>query len=131
MENTEKILRQYHTIAVVGASPDPTRASHRVFEYLAGHGYEAFPVNPTVRDVGGKVSYRSLSAIPEKVEVVDIFRKSEEVPAIVDEAIKVGAKAIWMQEGVINKAAAAKAEAAGLLVVMDKCMMKEHHRLTD
>lgn len=131
MENTEKILKQYHTIAVVGASPDPTRASHRVFEYLAGHGYRAFPVNPTVRDVGGKVSYRSLGAIPEQVEVVDIFRKSEDVPAIVDEAIKVGAKAIWMQEGVINKAAAAKAEAAGMLVVMDKCMMKEHHRMTD
>jgi predicted CoA-binding protein len=81
--------------------------------------------------VQGKKCYASLSAIPEKVEVVDIFRKSEDIPPIVEEAIKIGAKAVWMQEGIVNKAAAKKAEAAGLLVVMDKCMRKEHIRMNE
>lgn len=94
------------------------------------HGYKVIPVNPNVQEILGKTSYPDLSAIPEKVEVVDIFRKSGEVMPIVEEAIKIGAKAVWMQEGVINEEAAAKARDAGLLVVMDKCMLKEHQRLT-
>jgi predicted CoA-binding protein len=122
-------LKQYHTVAVVGASANPERPSHIVFSYLAEQGYHVIPVNPAVKKILGKTSYPDLSSIPEKVEVVDVFRKSEEVMPIVDEAIKIGAKAVWMQEGVINKEAAAKAKAAGLLVVMDKCMRKEHMRL--
>ncbi len=125
----EEILDKYHTIAVVGASPNPERPSHGVAGYLMEHGYQVIPVNPNAREVLGETSYPSLSSIPEKVEVVDIFRRSEEVLPIVDEAIKIGARAIWMQEGVVNEAAAAKARDAGLLVVMDKCMFKEHRRL--
>jgi hypothetical protein len=93
------------------------------------HGYNVIPVNPTIGEVLGKKCYSSLSAIPEKIEVVDIFRRSEDVMPIVDEAIKIGAKVIWMQEGIINAEAANKARDAGLLVVMDKCMLKEHERL--
>lgn len=126
----EKILNEYRIVAVVGASPNPERPSHRVASYLAEHGYRVIPVNPGAKEILGKTSYPSLISIPEKVEVVDIFRRSEEVMAIVDEAIKIGAKAVWMQEGVINEEAAAKARDAGLLVVMDKCMLKEHSRLS-
>lgn len=125
----EEILDKYHTIAVVGASPNPERPSHRVAGYLMEHGYQVIPVNPNAREVLGETSYPSLSSIPEKVEVVDIFRRSEEVLPIVDEAIEIGARAIWMQEGIVNEVAAAKARDAGLLVVMDKCMFKEHRRL--
>ncbi len=125
----EKILKDYHTIAVVGASPNPERASNIVAGYLIENGYNVIPVNPMASQILGKTSYPDLSSIPEKVEVVDIFRKSEDVMPIVDEAIKIGARAIWMQEGVINKDALAKAKAAGLLVTMDKCMRKEHLRL--
>lgn len=125
----EEILDKYHTIAVVGASVNPERPSHRVTGYLMEHGYQVIPVNPNAREVLGETSYPSLSSIPGEVEVVDIFRRSEEVMPIVDEAIKIGARAIWMQEGIVNEAAAAKARDAGLLVVMDKCMFKEHRRL--
>ena len=122
----EKILNDYHTIAVVGASPNPERPSHRVASYLAEHGYNVIPVNPTARQILDKTCYPDLSSMPEKVEVVDIFRRSEDVMPIVEEAIKIGAKAIWMQEGVINEEAASRARDAGLLVIMDKCMLKEH-----
>ena len=124
-----KILNEYRTIAVVGASPNPERASYGVASYLMEQGYHVIPVNPNAREVLGKTSYPNLSSVPEKVGVVDIFRRSEEVVPIVEEAIKIGAKAVWMQEGIINEEAAARARAAGLLVVMDKCMFKEHHRL--
>jgi predicted CoA-binding protein len=124
-----RILRTYHTVAMVGASPNLERPSHRVFNYLTEQGYRVIPVNPTIKDVMGKTSYPDLSSIPEKVEVVDIFRNSEEVMPIVGEAIKIGAKAVWMQEGVINEAAAARGRDAGLLVVMDRCMRREHLRL--
>ena len=124
-----KILNQFRTVAVVGLSPDPSRPSHRVATYLARQGYEVIPVNPHAREILGKPSYPDLSSILEVVEVVDIFRRSEEVMPIVDEAIKIGAKAVWMQEGVINEKAASKARDAGLLVVMNKCMYKEHRRL--
>ena len=114
---------------MVGASPDPERPSHKVFDYMAHHGYHVIPVNPKAREILGHASYPNLKAIEEKVEVVDIFRSSDEVMPVVDEAIRIGARAIWMQEGVINEEAAAKAKKAGLLVVMDKCIKKEHERL--
>ncbi len=125
----EKILNEYNSIALVGVSPNPRQASCRVASYLDSHGYEVIPVNPHAQEILGKTSYPNLSAVPEPVEVVNIFRSSEEVMPIVDEAIKIGAKAVWMQEGVINEEAASKARDAGLVVVMDKCMRKEHLRL--
>jgi predicted CoA-binding protein len=124
-----RILRTYHTVAMVGASANPERPSYRVFNYLTEQGYRVIPVNPTVKDVMGKTSYPDLGSVPEKVEVVDVFRKSEEVMPVVDEAIKIGAKAVWMQEGVINEPAAARASEAGLLVVMNRCIAKEHMKL--
>ncbi len=125
----EEILTEYRTVAVVGASPTEGRPSRRVVSYLSKHGYNVIPVNPHVKQVLGKKSYPDLSSIQDKVEVVDIFRNPEEVMPIVEEAIKIGARVVWMQEGVINEEAAAKARDAGLLVVMDKCMRKEHLRL--
>ena len=126
-----KILKSFRNVAMVGVSANPEKPSNRVFKYLTTCGYNVIPVNPTIDAVLGKKCYANLSAIPEKVEVVDIFRRSEDVLPIVEEAIKVGAKAIWMQEGIINKPAAKKAESAGLLVVMDKCMRKEHMRMNE
>jgi predicted CoA-binding protein len=129
MITEDKILTDYLTVAIVGASPNPERPSYRVLKYLSDHGYKAIPVNPNAAEVTGLPCHPDLTAIPVQVEVVDIFRASADVGPIVDEAIKVGAKAVWMQEGVINQEAAAKARKAGLLVVMDKCMRKEHIRL--
>ena len=123
------ILNNYHIIAMVGLSPDPNRPSHRVANYLISHGYKVIPVNPDAQEILGTRSYSDMSSIPEPIEIVDIFRRSEEVMPIVDEAIKIGAKVVWMQEGVINEEAASKARDAGLLVVMDRCMLKEHKRL--
>jgi len=125
-----EILNEYRNVAVVGLSTNPERASYGVASYLNEQGYNIIPVNPNAQKILGKTSYPNLSSIPESVEIVDIFRRSEEVLPIVEEAIKIGAKAVWMQEGVINEEAAAKARDAGLLVVMDKCMFKEHQRLT-
>jgi predicted CoA-binding protein len=126
----EKILKEYRTVAVVGASPNPKRPSWRVVSYLSRHGYNVIPVNPHAQEILGKPAYPDLSSIPEKVEVVDIFRSSEDVMPIVDEAVKIGAKAVWMQEGIMNEEAASKARDAGLAVVMDRCMRKEHLRLS-
>ncbi|MFC2018355.1 CoA-binding protein [Chloroflexota bacterium] len=126
----EKILKEYRTVAVVGASPNPERASHTVASYLMEHGYNVIPVNPTAQEVLGKTCYPDLISIPGPVEVVDIFLSSEKVMAVVEEAIKVGAKAVWMQLGIINEEAAALAREAGLLVVMDRCMKQEHQFLT-
>jgi predicted CoA-binding protein len=123
------ILRTARTVAVVGLSPNPERPSHRVARYLQEQGYRIVPVNPTVESVLGERSYPSLAEIPEPVDVVDVFRRSEEVPPLVEEALRIGAKAVWMQEGVVHEEAAAKARAAGLAVVMDRCMLKEHSRL--
>ena len=117
-------------MAVVGASTNPRRPSCKVTSYLSRHGYRVIPVNPQAQQILGKTSYPDLSSIPETVEIVDIFRRPDEVMPVVDEAIKIGAKVVWMQEGVVNEAAASKARDAGLLVVMDKCMRKEHRRLT-
>ncbi len=125
----EEILSSSRVVAVVGLSPNPDRPSYRVASYLKKEGYQIIPVNPGVEKILGVTSYPDLSSIPEAVDVVDIFRRPEEVPVIVEEAIKIGAKAVWMQEGVINEEAAVRAKGAGLLVVMDRCMFKEHRKL--
>jgi predicted CoA-binding protein len=123
------LLRTARTIAVVGLSPKPYRASYGVSEFLQSVGCRIFPVNPNVREVLGEKAYGRLEDIPEKVDIVDVFRRSEATPEIVESAIRIGARAVWMQEGVVNEEAAARARAAGLLVVMDSCILKEHHRL--
>ena len=125
-----KILNEYRIVAIVGLSPDPSRPSHRVAKYLDRHGFRVIPVNPDAQEILGKRSYPDMSSVPEPIEIVDLFRRSEEVMPIVDEAIKIGAKVVWMQEGVINEEAASMARDAGLLVVMNKCMFKEHQRLS-
>ena len=129
MSTEEEILSSSRVVAVVGLSVKPDRPSYNVASYLKKNGYKIIPVNPKGGEILGEVCYPDLSSIPGAVDVVDIFRRSEEVPAIVEEAIKIRAKAVWMQEGVINEQAAARAKAAGLLVVMDKCMLKEHRKL--
>jgi uncharacterized protein len=127
----EEILKTYNTIAIVGLSNNPERASNHVGIYLKEKGYKVIPVNPSEKTVIGEACYPDIASIPGKIDVVDIFRKSEDVPPIVKDAIKCGAKAVWMQEGVINQAAANEAAKAGLKVVMNKCMLKEHSRLFD
>ncbi|UCG83803.1 MAG: CoA-binding protein [Dehalococcoidia bacterium] len=123
--NIEEVLTRYQTIAVVGASPDPDRPSHRVAEFLQNEGYRVIPVTPKGGEILGETVYPDLRSIPEPVEVVDVFRRSEDVLPTAEEAITIGAKALWMQEVVINEEAAEKAGKAGLMVVMDRCMMKE------
>ncbi len=115
---------------MVGLSSDPEKSSYGIARYLAEQGYNIIPVHPNARDILGRTSYPDLSSIPEKVDVVEIFRRSEDVMTIVDEAIKIGARAVWMQERIVNEEAATRARDAGLLVVMDKCMFKEHQRMT-
>jgi predicted CoA-binding protein len=129
MSAEKEILDQSHVVAIVGASPKEGRASNHVMSYLKKCGYRIIPVNPTEKKVLDEVCYPDLSSIPEKVDVVDIFRRSEDVTPIVEDAIKIGAKAVWMQEGIVNEEAATKAREAGLKVVMDRCMQKEHIRL--
>jgi len=124
-----EILNSSRVVAIVGLSPKPNQPSHIVASYLKEMGYRIIPVNPKVKEVLGEPSYPDLSSISGPVDVVDIFRRSEEVPAIVEEAIKIGAKAVWMQEGVVSEESASRAREAGLLVVMDKCMRKEHKKL--
>ncbi|WP_324717807.1 CoA-binding protein [Carboxydochorda subterranea] len=126
-----EIFRRARTIAVVGLSPDPSRPSHVVARYLKSQGYRILPVNPAAGEVLGEKSHRDLLSIGEGVDVVDVFRRPEHVPAIVDQAIRIGARALWLQEGVVHPEAAEKARKAGLLVVMDRCMLKEHRRLCD
>ena len=129
MSTEEEILKSSRVVAVVGLSVKPARPSYKVASYLKENGYKIIPVNPGAREILGEPSYPDLGSIPETVDVVDIFRRSEGVPPIVEEAIKIGAKAVWMQEGVINKEAAARAMEAGLLVAMDRCMLKEHQKM--
>ena len=129
MNVEEEILKSYKVVAIVGLSPDPERPSYRVASFLQQNGYRIIPVNPEEKKIIGETSYPNLTAISEDVDVVDIFRRSEDVQTIIEEAIKIGAKAIWMQEGVINYTAADKATRAGLKVVMDKCMRKELAKL--
>jgi len=129
MSAEEEILNSSRVVAVVGLSSKPERLSYKVASYLKQQGYRIIPVNPTEKEILGEPCYPDLASVPEPIDVVDIFRRSEEVPPIVEEAIKIGAKAVWMQEGVINEEAAARAREAGLMVVMDKCMRKEHQKL--
>ena len=128
-EEIKAILKQSKTIAVVGLSDKPDRPSFQVASYLKDHGYRIIPVNPLAREILGEKSYPNLKSIPEKVDVVDIFRKGEAVPEITAEAISIGAKVLWMQEGIVHNASADQARRAGLLVVMNQCMLKEHRRL--
>lgn len=127
-DEIERMLTETRTIAVVGMSPRPDRPSHYVAKYLMEQGYEIIPVNPMVDEVAGLKSYPDLGSIPCPVDMVDIFRRSREVPPIVEEAIEIGSKFIWMQDGVVHEEAAAKARAAGLSVVMDNCPLREHSR---
>ena len=131
MKTIKEILKDCHTVAVVGLSSNPEKASHRVAAYLKSSGYKVIPVNPKEKEVLGEKAYSDLSSIPEKVDVVDIFRRSEDVLSTVEEAIRIGAGGVWMQLGVVNQEAADKAEEAGLAVVMDACMMREHMDLCD
>lgn len=125
----ERILKEFHNVAVVGLSANPDKSSYQIASYLAEQGYNIIPVNPNAQQIMGRTSYPDLSSIPEKVDVVEIFRRPEDVLPIVEEAIKIGARVVWMQEGIVNEEAAARARSAGLLVVMDKCMFKEHQRM--
>ena len=129
MATEKEILNDYRTIAVVGLSANLERPSNRVAGYMKENGYKIIPVNPNEKVILDETCYPDLASIPEQVEVVDIFRKSEDVPPVVQEAVRIGARAIWMQEGVINEEAAKYAADAGLKVVMDKCMFKEHEKM--
>jgi uncharacterized protein len=124
-----ELLRSAGTIAVVGLSSRRTRPSYSVSEYMQSAGYRIIPVNPEEREVLGEKAYPDLDSAPGPIDIVDIFRRSEYVPEIVEAAIRVGAKAVWMQEGVVHEEAAERARAAGLMVVMDRCILKEHRKM--
>lgn len=123
------LLQSSHTIAVVGLSDKSWRPSHGVSEYMQRAGYKIIPVNPELEEVLGERCYPDVESVPEPIDIVNIFRRPELVPEIVEAAIRVGAKAVWMQEGVVHEKAAARARAAGLTVVMDRCLLKEHRKL--
>ena len=121
-----QILKKYKTIAVVGLSSNPARASYEVAQYMQRAEYRIVPVNPNETGVLGENSYARLEDVPEKIEIVNVFRRSEDVPPVVEGAIKIGAKVVWMQLGIENAAAAERAQAAGLIVVEDACVLVEH-----
>src|SRR5437870_2404079 len=123
-----ELLRKYKTIAVVGLSSNPMRPSYGVTEYIQGAGYRIIPVNPNETEVLGERSYARLEDVPEKIEIVNIFRRAEEVPPVVESAIRIGAKAVWMQLGIESEEAAENARAAGLAVVEDACIFVEHRK---
>jgi len=123
------ILRNAKTIAVVGLSSKKTRPSFGVSQYMQRAGYRIIPVNPIETEVLGEKAYPDLESVPEPVDIVNIFRRSDQVPPVVDSAIRIGAKAIWMQQGIVNEEAAEKARVAGIPVVMDRCIFLEHARL--
>ena len=120
------LLQRSKTIAVVGLSSNPLRPSHGVSAYMQSHGYRIIPVNPNITECLGEKAYSSLLDVPEKIDIVDVFRRSEFVDEVVDQAIQLRVPAIWMQEDVVNETAAAKARQAGIFVVMDRCILKEH-----
>jgi predicted CoA-binding protein len=128
-ETIRKLLTATHTWAVVGCSPDPRRDSHRIARLLQGRGFRVIPVNPSAQEILGERCYPTVTAIPESVDVVDIFRRADQAGAHVDEAISIGAQGVWLQLGVIDEAAAGRALAAGLEVVMDRCPAIELPRL--
>ncbi|MFZ0062936.1 MAG: CoA-binding protein [Pyrinomonadaceae bacterium] len=127
-DTIEAILKECRTIAVVGLSSSTSRASHGVASYMRRHGYKVIAVNPNETEVFGEKAYPTLASVPDKVDLVDIFRRSSEAGHAVDDAIAAGAKAVWLQEGVIDEAAAQRALDSGLQVVMDRCWLKEHAR---
>ena len=125
-ETIEKILADCRTIAVVGLSSDPNRPSHGVASYMRSRGYKVIAVNPNETEVFGDKAYSSLADVPDKIDLVDVFRRSSDAGGAVDEAIALGVKAVWLQDGVIDEAAAERAHDAGLLVVMDRCWLRDH-----
>ena len=129
MAKIAELLRSAKTIAVVGLSDRPMRPSYGVSQYMQSVGYRIIPVNPNITEVLGEKAYARLEDVPEHIDIVDVFRRSEYVPDIVESAIRVGAGAVWMQEGVVHEQAADRASQAGLAVVMDRCILKEHRKL--
>ena len=129
MSAATEILRKYRTIAVVGLSSDEARDSHSVSKYMQAVGYRIVPVNPEETEVLGEKAHPTVTSVPAPPEIVNVFRRPETVPTVVGDAIAAGAKVIWMQEGIVNEEAAAKARAAGLEVVMDRCIRTEHRRM--
>jgi predicted CoA-binding protein len=127
-ERITELLKHSKTIAVVGLTDNPLRPSFGVSSYMQSQGYRIIPVNPNVAESLGEKAYADLLDVPEKIDIVNIFRRSEAVPPIVDEAIRLGVPAIWMQEGVVHQPAAEKARSAGIFVVMDRCILKDHMR---
>jgi uncharacterized protein len=123
-----ELLKRTKTIAVVGLSDSPLRPSYGVSAYMQSHGYKIIPVNPSIKGALGEKAVASLGEIEEKIDIVDVFRRPEYVPELVDEAIRLKVPAIWLQEDVIHEEAAEKARKAGIFVVMDKCILKEHRR---
>ncbi len=130
-QTIKQILDGCRTIAVVGLSSNSMRASHGVAKYMQRQNYKVIPVNPNETEVLGERAYPSLADVPEAVNLVNVFRRSEEAGQVVDEAIRIKAKAVWLQEGVIDDAAAKRARSAGLLVVMDRCWLKEYARKSE
>ncbi len=128
VETIRRILKETKTIAVVGLSPKPSRPSHRVALYLQQAGYRIIPVNPGQEEILGQRCYPDLLSIPDKVDLVDIFRRPEDVLPIVEQAIGIGARTVWMQQGVVNQEAATLAEEAGLTVIMDRCLKIDHNQ---
>lgn len=126
LDPIREVLSRARTIAVVGLSDNPLRASHGVSAYMQAQGYKIIPVNPSITEALGETAYPSLLDVPDKIDIVDIFRRPEYVEDIVDQAIQLKIPAVWMQEEVINEAAAAKARKAGMFVAMDLCILKEH-----
>ena len=125
-DEVAELLKNARTIAVVGLSDSPLRPSHGVSAYMQTQGYRIIPVNPNIRGALGEKAYPTLSDVPEKIDIVNVFRRSEFVPAVVDAAIQLKVLAIWMQEGVIHQAAAEKARKTGIFVIMDSCILQEH-----
>lgn len=124
-ETIKRIFAECRTIAVVGCSSNPMRPSNGVASFMQKKGYKIIPVNPNESMILGEKAFMNLAAVDEKIDLVDVFRRSEEAGAVVDEAIKIGAKAVWLQEGVIDEDSARRAEEAGLMVVMDRCWLKD------
>jgi uncharacterized protein len=126
LEEIRRLLTESRTIAVVGLSDDPARPSHRVAAYLQLAGYQILPVNPRISETLGERAWPELDALPGPVDVVCVFRRGEEVPPVAEAAIRLGCRALWLQDGVVHAAAAARARAAGLVVVMNDCMLRRH-----
>lgn len=128
-EGLQKILEDARVIAVVGHSDKPFRTSYQIAQYLRNAGYTVYPVNPMVSEIDGEKSYSSLAEVPEKIDIVDVFRRSEHLQGVVDKAVEVGAKAVWAQLGVYDNEAASKASQEGMDMVMDRCIKIDHGRL--